>query len=123
MTALVAAPILGNINEAEYTTTVLDLARQTGWTLRYHTFNSKRSTEGYPDWTIVHRDGYLLFVELKGTTTKVDSRQVEWVNGFRAAGVPALVSRPRHWPILASLLIDPLPCGPKYPPQPPEEYS
>lgn len=106
--ARAAVAPLGRLNEAEYTGTVLDLAGKMGWQLRYHTYRSKKSHTGFPDWVLINEQAMaVVVVELKGWDTKVQDDQVRFVNGFRLAGVPAFVSRPWHWPVLADYLIIP----------------
>lgn len=93
---------LGRLTEAEFTHWFLDACDLTGWTLRYHTYRSTRSQPGFPDWTIWRERGgdpdtaKMMLVELKGWDTKVDPRQVRFVNATRRAGVPAYIWRPRH---------------------------
>lgn len=93
---------LGRINETAFTSWFLDACDLTGWTLRYHTYRSTRSQPGFPDWTIWRERGgpwttaKMMLVELKGWDTKVDPRQVRFVNATRNAGVPAYIWRPRH---------------------------
>lgn len=44
----------------------------------YHTRDSRRSTEGYPDWTVVLRDGGLVFAELKTEKGEPSRDQLLW---------------------------------------------
>jgi hypothetical protein len=88
---------LGRLNEAEFTTWFLGVADTFGWSQRYHTYRSKKSQPGFPDWTLIcPKAGAILFVELKGWDTAVKPTQIEWINGLRTAGMNAHLWRPRH---------------------------
>jgi hypothetical protein len=51
----------------------------------YHTWNSFRSTEGFPDNIMVHeKKKRLIVAELKSETGKVTDKQQEWLDAFRA---------------------------------------
>lgn len=121
-------PDLGRLNEAEYTTWVLDVCDAFGWRLRYHTYRSKRSQPGFPDWTLIHeRVGAVVFVELKGWNTPVKPEQVRFVNGLRAAGCAAYIWRPRHAAEAFDVLAHPervrSPMDTVLPPVTPEDYA
>lgn len=79
---LAAKPDL--LSEAEFSGLVLDVARLGGWTRRYHTFNSKRSAGGFPDWVFLKTDPpRLLFVELKTDAGKVRADQQAWIDDLQ----------------------------------------
>lgn len=93
------------LSEAQWSGVVRDVARATGYTLRYHTFSSKRSTHGFPDWVFCRpRDGRLIFAELKTEGGKVSNDQLLWLEGLRACGVEAYVWRPSQYDEIASVL-------------------
>lgn len=50
-------------SEADFETWLLDLAKLRGW-MAYHTHDSRRSNEGFPDW-VLWKPGRLIFAELK----------------------------------------------------------
>jgi VRR-NUC domain len=73
------------ISERQLQEYVLELARLQGW-LAYHTFDSRRSQAGFPDLVLV-RPPRLLFVELKGETSKgtlgkLSKAQREWLDAL-----------------------------------------
>jgi VRR-NUC domain len=93
---------LEDILERDWQRDVIKLAKTLGWTRIYHTFDSRRSTHGFPDLVIV-RDR-VLFLELKREKTKLTDEQIGWLRALRAAGVEAYVARPRHLEALAAVL-------------------
>jgi hypothetical protein len=81
-TLLAADPSL--LTEAQLSGLVVELARIGGWK-RYHTFDSRRSNHGFPDWVFV-KGPRLLFVELKSEVGKLRDEQVEWLDALRVVG-------------------------------------
>jgi hypothetical protein len=91
------------ISEADLSSLIVEVARLGGWR-RYHTFSSKRSAHGYPDWTFVKGER-LLFVELKSETGKLRDDQAEWLDALaQVAGVETYVWRPSDWDELVEVL-------------------
>lgn len=82
-------------SEAQFQQAVLDLASAQGWTYRYHTFDSRHSTGGFPDLVLM-RPPRLMVVELK-VNTKTTAAQEGWLAAFRACGVTAFVWTPDDW--------------------------
>lgn len=101
MSRLVAAKPLEDILEKEWQRTVVDLAKQLGWR-HYHTFDSRRSTHGFPDLVLV-RDR-VLYLELKREKGRLTDEQIDWLRRLRAAGAEAYVARPRHLEAVAAVL-------------------
>lgn len=97
-----AAKPLEDILEREWQRQVIDLAKQLGWTRIYHTFDSRRSTHGFPDLVIV-RDR-VVYLELKREKTKLTDEQKGWLRALRAADALAYVARPRDLHALAQVL-------------------
>lgn len=84
--------------ESAFQSQVLDAARLGGWTLRYHTFDSRRSTAGFPDLVLIHpRRGLALFRELKRDGEQPSPVQLAWLAAMADAGLDAGVWRPRDW--------------------------
>jgi hypothetical protein len=78
--------------EAEFTRLFLRIARAKGWTRRYHTHDSRRSTRGFPDWVLVHTaQRRILFVELKGFAGTASDEQREWMAALDQAGAEAYI--------------------------------
>lgn len=63
------------MTEAQFQRTVIEAAQHLGW-LCYHTHDSRRSQEGFPDLVLV-RDR-VLFVELKTDKGKLTFSQQTW---------------------------------------------
>jgi hypothetical protein len=90
-------PLL-NMSEAELQTNVVDAARRLGG-VAYHTHDSRRSAEGFPDLVILFpRTGGLLFAELKSATGKVTRDQQRWLDGLRVGHREVYLWRPADWP-------------------------
>jgi hypothetical protein len=61
--------------------------------LAYHTFDSRRSASGFPDFVCVGPRG-VLYRELKRQDKKPTPKQQEWLDALSAAGEDAGVWRP-----------------------------
>lgn len=93
----------GLLSEAEFSSLVADVARLAGFKA-YHTFTSRRSQSGYPDWTFV-KDGRLIFVELKTEVGKVRPDQAEWLDALSdVPGVEVYLWRPSDWTEIVNVL-------------------
>jgi hypothetical protein len=94
--AVAAELLAASISEDELQTNVTRLCKMLG--LRYyHTHDSRRSPEGFPDLTIVKGDA-LLFRELKNETRKPTPAQLQWLAGLSdVRRVSAGLWRPRDW--------------------------
>lgn len=76
--------------EAEFTRLVLQVARAKGWTMRYHTHDSRRSSRGFPDWVMVcPTQRRILFLELKGFAGKPSEEQTAWLMALADTGAEA----------------------------------
>jgi hypothetical protein len=76
--------------EREFEHLFLQVAEAKGWTHRYHTHDSRRSTPGFPDWVLVHPvQRRVLFVELKGFAGQASDEQRDWLGTLDAAGAEA----------------------------------
>ena len=86
------------MTEKELEGLVKDTAASFGW-MRYHTFDSRRSTPGFPDDVLVHpTTGRLLFRELKTEKGAVTEAQTLWLETLHEAKAPsASVWRPKDW--------------------------
>ncbi|GAA5229238.1 hypothetical protein GCM10025779_00510 [Arthrobacter cryoconiti] len=74
---------------------VLKLARFHGFSLAYHTHDSRRSVPGFPDLVLVNpRAGRVLYRELKTSKGRLSPAQIEWLDGLTACGMDAGVWRP-----------------------------
>lgn len=73
-------PLLHEVSEKVSMQQVLDLATLQGW-LTYHTYDSRRSSPGFPDVVMV-RGKHLLFAELKSEKGKFSQPQKQWLEAL-----------------------------------------
>lgn len=92
-------------SEGHFQSRLLDLAAFYGWTLGYHTHDSRRSPSGWPDLVLGHEQWRLtLFVELKTEDGKVSPAQQRWIDQLQRSGHFARVWRPSDWPEIEAVL-------------------
>lgn len=86
--------IYRGIKEKDFQAQVIHIAQLCGW-LVHHEFDSRRSTAGYPDLSLVHalRRQYIM-VELKTERGRVRPEQQMWIEALRASGIECHVWRP-----------------------------
>lgn len=71
--------------EAEFQASVIKLAHLQGW-IEYHDYDSRRSTAGFPDLTLLRVTGdraELLFAELKRVGETPTAAQRRWLGGLQ----------------------------------------
>jgi hypothetical protein len=91
------------LTEAQLSGLVVELARIAGW-LRYHTFDSRRSNHGFPDWVFV-KGSRILFVELKSQTGRVSDKQQAWLDALEVVPcAEVFVWRPGDWDSIVETL-------------------
>ena len=83
------------ISEANLQASIIELATLYGW-LVYHTHDSRRSKEGFPDLCMV-RGNRLIFAELKSARGKVSDEQKDWLDRLGCTGTEAYVWWPADW--------------------------
>jgi hypothetical protein len=81
------------LSEKDFQDQIIQLARMCGWTLIYHTKDSRDSPEGFPDLVMIKRD-VLLVAELKVGNNKPSAAQQKWIDGFCYVGALAYVWYP-----------------------------
>jgi hypothetical protein len=84
------------MTEAELQAAVIEMAAWFGYRLVYHTHDSRRSAEGFPDLVIVGK-GRVLFIELKSASGNLTPAQATWYAGLVEAGAEVFVWRPEDW--------------------------
>lgn len=82
------------IPERELQEAVLELAGARGW-YRYHTYDSRRSSAGFPDLVLVRER--IVFAELKSQKGVVRNEQTAWIERLRTAGAEVYLWRPSDW--------------------------
>ena len=65
-------------SEAEFQADIRALAKENGW-VSYHTYDSRRSDEGFPDLVLIRADQGIFYRELKSATGVVTSKQFAWL--------------------------------------------
>jgi hypothetical protein len=87
------------LTESQFSELVREVAAIGGWTLRYHTRNSRGSTHGFPDWVLVHReDRRIIFAELKTEAGRPTAQQSAWLEALeRVRGLEVHLWRPSDW--------------------------
>lgn len=88
--------------EKQFMAQVIELAKLRGWA-HYHTHDSRRSEEGFPDLVLTRRPR-VIFAELKADRGKVTAAQRAWMDELRACGQEVYLWRPRYWPAIEKLL-------------------
>lgn len=85
------------MSEEQLQKAIVGAAQRAGWFV-YHTYDSRRSTAGYPDLHLVHLTrGLSVFRELKTEKGRLTPDQIRWIQALTAAGVDAGVWRPADW--------------------------
>jgi hypothetical protein len=83
------------MTEAQLQTAVIDLLRLTGFTLVYHTHDSRRSHPGFPD-LIALKGPRMICAELKSDIGKATEAQLIWLEAFaQIPGVESHLWRPQ----------------------------
>lgn len=84
------------LSEKEYQAHIVAAAQTLGWTI-YHTYNSRRSTRGFPDLVLV-RPPRVIFAEVKTLKGEVTPVQGYWRDDLEACpGVEYYLWRPKDW--------------------------
>ncbi len=99
---LPAADLILRLSEKDFQQRIIDRARALGW-LVYHTHNSRRSTEGFPDLVLV-RAGRALVIEVKAERGRVSVAQQVWLDALGATKVETYLIRPSDWSLIEELL-------------------
>ena len=95
-------------SESRFQSEIVYEARVAGWGLWYHPYDSRRSTSGFPDLTMVNIErGLAVMAELKTERGIVSPEQRGWLVGLRAAGIYAPLWRPSMSGAIADWLHNP----------------
>jgi hypothetical protein len=82
------------ITEKKFGLQVESAARLRGFEY-YHTWNSRNSSPGFPDYFMIHRETYRIIVaELKTEKGKLTEKQKYWLDLFVKAGFEVYLWRP-----------------------------
>ena len=98
-----AASLLPPESEKQFSDQFDSFARALGW-LTYHTYDSRKSQAGFPDFVLV-RGNRLLFAELKRVGGQPTQDQRRWLEALRGAQqVDSTLWTPDHWDTIAKVL-------------------
>lgn len=95
-------PQLEDVTEKEWQQQVKDMAALMGFRRAYHTFDSRRSSSGFPDLVLVRER--IIFLELKREKGKLSDAQREWLRALIKAKGEVYVARPHDFDALAEVL-------------------
>lgn len=83
------------VSEKDWQQQVIDLAQLLGW-LYFHTYDSRRSSGGFPDLVLVRER--VVFAELKSGSGRLTAAQHWWIASLSVAGAEVYVWQPSDWP-------------------------
>lgn len=79
--------------ERDLQAAIIEAAQRLGYRV-YHTFDSRRSSPGFPD-LVLCKDGRLIFAEIKNERHKLTPHQVDWLRALESVeGIEVYVWRP-----------------------------
>ncbi len=91
-------------SEAKFQAAFMKQARDWGW-LCYHTYDSRRSEEGFPDIIMLRRDRQLAIEAKRSRKEKPTPKQRKWLRGFQAIpGCEVHVWSPEMWSHILEVL-------------------
>ena len=94
------------VTEKQFMEAVLDAARSFAW-MAYHTFDSRRSTAGFPDLILCKPPNPVLCVELKTEKGSVTIDQQRWLSALsECIDIQSRVWRPSDLPEIVRVLSD-----------------
>jgi len=93
-------------SEGDFQAQLLRSAKKLGWARVYHTYNSRKSEEGFPDLVLVsRRQGRVIFAELKNDTEGETAVQKLWMDDLgQCPGVEVYLWRFKDWDAVLKLL-------------------
>lgn len=98
--------LLAGMSEREFSEHVRRTLRALQNVEAYHSYDSRRSEPGYPDWTVLAGErGFA--IELKTETGRVTPDQRRWLAAFaQVRRWDALVVRPQDWPAVRQEIVE-----------------
>lgn len=94
-------PVDEKAAEKDFQAAVVKRAKELGW-LTYHTRDSRKSEEGFPDLVLV-RDR-IVWMELKSATGKPTAPQLCWIEALGGVFAEVYLFRPADWPQIERVL-------------------
>jgi hypothetical protein len=106
------------MREEAFRQQVRQIARYYGWTLMYHTHDSRRSDRGFPDEVFCHPErNRVIFIEFKSEKGRLRPEQKVWIEALQRSGMEAAVWRPQDMDYIRTVL------GPQQNPANPEHIT
>lgn len=103
---IVAAPKASAVTEKAFMGAIIAIARKAGF-LVYHTYNAKRSPEGFMDLVMAHPTRLELpvfCIECKTATGQVTPAQQAWVDALDGRTTVSAIWRPHDLPMVTRWL-------------------
>ncbi len=97
-----AADLALRLTEAELQQKITDRAEALGW-LVYHTYDSRRSSAGFPDLFLC-RGSRALAIEVKSERGRVSPAQDGWLGALGLTKVETWLVRPSDWSLIEGFL-------------------
>jgi hypothetical protein len=93
-------------SEGDFQGQVINSAKKLGWARVYHTHDSRKSDEGFPDLVLVsRRQRRVIFAELKNDTERERPEQKLWMDELgQCPGVEVYLWRFKDWSTVLELL-------------------
>lgn len=89
------------LSEKAWQRQVVEMAHHLGWRT-YHTFDSRRSSAGFPDLVLVRER--VIYAELKAEGGRLTISQREWLTALETAGAEAYVWFPSMFDQIVQVL-------------------
>ena len=83
------------MREKQLQQAIVDYAKARGF-MAYHTYDSRKSTPGFPDLVLIRRER-LVAAELKVGKNKPTKAQLDWLEAFAGAGAETYVWYDTDW--------------------------
>ena len=85
------------MTETELQNSIIELCKWKGY-LHYHTHDSRKSEEGFPDLNLAHEEtGRLIYVECKSEDGVVSAGQIKWGLALVKSDAEYYLWRPHDW--------------------------
>lgn len=85
------------MTEEQFRQQIRGLARMCGWSMQYHTHDSRRSDPGWPDEVFHHpKHRRTIFAELKSDKGRLSAAQHKWLEALSASGLETALWKPAN---------------------------
>lgn len=94
-------PVQEPASEKDFQADVVSFAERCGW-WTFHLTIPRKSKAGWPDLVLLRER--IIVAELKVPPNVATAAQLDCLDRFRAAGVPAFLWTPADWPLIVEVL-------------------